>query len=187
MRLQPGDPAPPFTAVDFRGQACQFDDYKGQKLLLAFFRYASCPLCNLRINALIHDYPQLHAQGLRILAVFQSPPERIGDYVGRQAPPFSLVADPDQRLYRLYGVSSSWAGFAMGGLRLGTLIAAGTKGFLPGPMDGDKHRIPADFLIAPDQTIQGAHYGRDIGDHLPLADVHRWLEQYDPADTEPLT
>ena len=176
MRLKTGDPAPPLTAADFRGQVCHLADYRGHKLLLAFFRYASCPLCNLRISALIQAYPQLHSQGLAIVAVFQSPPERVGQWVGRQAPPFTMVADPDQHLYQRYGVTSSWIGFAKAGLRLGTMISAGRKGFLPGPMDGDMHRLPADFLITPEQMIHCAYYGRDPGDHLPLAVIRKWLD-----------
>jgi peroxiredoxin len=180
MRLQPGDPAPAFTVLDFNGQTRQLSDYRGQKRLLAFFRYASCPLCNLRVNALIEEYPKLQARGLQILAVFQSPPERMDVSVGRQALPFALVADPAQHLYWRYGVGVSWVGLAMGGRRLGALISAGTKGFLPGPMDGAKHRIPADFLIGPNHTVELAYYGSDVGDHLPLKTIHRWLAKLGP-------
>jgi len=35
--------------------------------------------------------------------------------------------------------------------------------------------IPADFLIGPDLVIEKAYYGKDIGDHIPVADVEAWL------------
>jgi len=181
MRLKPGDKAPPFEAVTMDDQSIDLAGFHDQKLLLAFFRYASCPLCNLRISELIRHQPELQLRGLHILAIFQSPSERLQKYAGRQRPPFPMIADPDHHLYRLYGVESSWGGFLKGSLRLGSLATATARGFLPGPMDGDKARIPADFLIGPGLIIQTAYYGTDIGDHLPLRAIHRWLAQASPG------
>lgn len=180
MRLKTGNTAPSFETNDMDGRPIQLADFRGQKLLLAFFRYASCPLCNLRISELIRYQPELQMQGLQILAIFQSPLERLQQYAGRQRPPFAMIADPDCRLYRLYGVESSWGGFLKGSLRVGALATAAARGFLPGPMDGDKARIPADFLIGPDLIIHTAYYGNDIGDHLPLPNIHQWLAQTSP-------
>jgi hypothetical protein len=36
-------------------------------------------------------------------------------------------------------------------------------------------KMPADFLIAPDGRILKTHYGRNIGDHLPVAEVEAAL------------
>jgi len=182
MRLNTGDTAPPFETTAMGGEPIQLASFRGQKLLLAFFRYASCPLCNLRISELIRHQPELQQQGLHILAIFQSPPERLQQYAGRQRPPFPMIADPDHHLYRLYGVESSWGGFLKGSLRVGSLATATARGFLPGPMDGDKALIPADFLIDPDLIIQTAYYGTDIGDHLPLPAIHQWLAQTSPGE-----
>lgn len=181
MRLRTGNPAPPIKTIDMDGRSIQLADFCGQKLLLAFFRYASCPLCNLRISQLIRHQPELQTHGLHILAIFQSPLERLQQYAGRQRAPFPVIADPDGRLYRLYGVESSWVGFLRGSLRVGALATAAARGFLPGPMDGDKARIPADFLIGPDLVIQTAYYGTDIGDHLPLPNIRQWLDQDSPV------
>lgn len=35
--------------------------------------------------------------------------------------------------------------------------------------------LPADFLIGPDLVIQTAYYGKDIGDHLPLEEIYRFV------------
>lgn len=177
MHLKSGDTAPLFDAVTMDGRPIRLSDFRGRKLLLAFFRYASCPLCNLRLSELIRFQPELQAQGLQILSVFQSPLERLQHYAGRQRPPFPVIADPDHILYRRYGVASSWGGFLKGSLRIGSLARAAARGFLPGPMDGNKALIPADFLIAPGLVIHTAYYGRDIGDHLPLLAIYQWLAQ----------
>ncbi len=176
MKLLEGQPAKDFATEDILGNPIALRDYRGNRLMLSFFRYASCPLCNLRIHHLIEQYPALNAKGLRIIAVFQSPPESIRHYAGRQDPPFSIIADPERILFRQYGVESSWVGFIKGSLRLPSLAAAAARGFLPGKMEGQKAMIPADFLIGPDLKVQIAYYGGDIGDHLPIQRIYAWLD-----------
>ncbi|MCG8017386.1 MAG: AhpC/TSA family protein [Candidatus Thiodiazotropha sp. 'RUGA'] len=169
-QLKPSGRAPAFETRDWQGTPIEpFGSHPGMTLL-SFFRYASCPLCNLRIRELITKHQQFLDNGIRILAVFQSPLERIAHYVGHQSPPFPLIPDPDLKLYRLYGVESSWRGFA----RAWTLgvpqvyRAVVTNGFLPGSMENEIHRLPADFLIDRNGRLIEVYYGRDIGDHIPL-------------------
>ena len=186
MRLESGNTAPVFETRDLENRPVRLADFRGQNLLLAFFRYASCPLCNLRISELIRHHADLQQRGLHVVAFFQSPPERLRQYVGRQSPPFPLVPDPDHGIYRHFGVESSWSGFLKCALRIGALTTATARGFLPGPMDGHKNLVPADFLIGSDLTIQIAYYGKDVGDHLPLADIRQWLDQAATAKEAPV-
>ncbi len=37
--------------------------------------------------------------------------------------------------------------------------------------------MPADFLVGPDGRLLRVHYGKDIGDHLPLGDVEKALTE----------
>ncbi|MCG7908722.1 MAG: peroxiredoxin-like family protein [Candidatus Thiodiazotropha taylori] len=162
--------APAFVTRDWQGNPIEpFGSHPGMTLL-SFYRYASCPLCNLRIRELITKHQQFLNKGIRILAVFQSPLERIAHYVGSQSPPFPLIPDPDLNLYRLYGVESSWRGFArawtLGIPKVYRAVVA--NGFLPGSMENEIHRLPADFLIDQSGQLIDVYYGRDIGDHIPL-------------------
>lgn len=175
MRLTEGEKAREFQVKDLSGNEVSLRDYQGKRLMLSFYRYASCPLCNLRVHELAENHDSLKERGLNMLAFFQSPEESIRRYVGRQDPPFRIVADPDRKVYRMYGVEPSWAGFLKGSLRVSSMIAAAGKGFLPGKMEGDKAMIPADFLIGPDLTVERAYYGADIGDHMPMQDIVAWL------------
>ena len=176
MRIQPGQPAKNFSSEDLLGNTVALSDYKGKRLMLSFYRYAACPLCNLRVHHLIQQYPLFVEKGLHLVAVFQSPRESIFKYAGKQNAPFPVIADPDRTLYRLYGIESSWPGFIKGSLRLSSVVSALMKGFLPGKMEGIKSMVPADFLIGPDLTVQVAYYGKDIGDHLPVERIHEWLD-----------
>lgn len=175
MRISAGQPAPDFENEDIFGKPVRLRDYAGSYLLLSFYRYASCPFCNLRLRELIERSESLSARGLHLVAVFQSPPESIARYVGRQDAPFPIIADPHHELYRRYGVDRSWLGFFKGSLNLPRLMAAMAAGFLPGKMEGDKALIPADFLIGPDGKVVIAYYGKDIADHLPLEKLDKLM------------
>lgn len=167
MKLQAGQMAPDLEAMDLSGHPVSLRALRGRAVLLSFYRYASCPLCNLRVRDLREAAPQLQALGLVAVGVFQSDAATLGRHVGRQRPPFSLLADPGMALYRRYGVERS--GLAM--LHPATLagaLRAMAAGFLPGRIDGPVDRMPADFLIDAQGRIAVAHYGRHAGDHLPI-------------------
>ncbi|MFZ5697124.1 MAG: redoxin domain-containing protein [Pseudomonadota bacterium] len=69
----------------------------GQKVWLAFFRYAGCPLCNLRVHQMIQRHDAWERQGLKIVASFQAPVEEVAANVGEQNAPFPIVCDRTRR------------------------------------------------------------------------------------------
>jgi peroxiredoxin len=164
-----GDRAPVFSATTWLGEEIELENYRGRRLWLAFFRFASCPLANLRIHEIskCHD---LSADGLQIVAVFPSPRERIAAHVGKQHPPFPLVSDPREELYMLYGLRASVAGLIGRDVGLRTVQAA-ALGFLPGPTDGTITRLPGDFLIDEEGVVRHVHNGEDVADHIPFERV----------------
>ena len=173
-RLLAEDRAPEFAARDFLGSPVELRSLQGRKVMLSFYRYASCPLCNLRMRDLIHGYENWAAQGLRMIAVFQSPASSIERYVGRQDAPFPIIADPAMELYRLYQVEQRWTAMVTPSVFLNAARAM-KVGILPGSVEGPANRVPADFLIREDGVIEVAYYGTDVGDHLPLEQLERWL------------
>jgi thioredoxin-dependent peroxiredoxin len=174
MRLKAGQDAPDFHTETWQGEAIRLADWEGQKLWLAFFRYASCPLCNMRVHRMRQRFEELSQAGLRIISVFQSPVERIRNHVGAQQPPFELVADPELDLYELYGVETSLTGF-LDPRNLKPLREGIAMGYSLGKMDGPKTRVPADFLIDTDQTIHTAFYGDLVSDHIDFARVEDFV------------
>src|SRR5687768_10121964 len=105
MKLFQNQSAPDFVAETLEGKKVRLSDFKGQKILLSLLRNGACALCNLRIHELIKNQDRL--EGLKVLAVFESPKEDMLPYVGRQNPPFPLIADPKAEIYNLYGAESS--------------------------------------------------------------------------------
>ena len=174
-RLEPGQNVPSFRGKTADGVAVSLEAFKGRKVWLAFFRYASCPLCNLRVAQMIGRYDELTAEGLEIVAVVQSPPARMGEFMGTQTPPFPIVCDPSEQLYERFGVESSLRGYAHP-KNLAVMARAAKQGFVASPkMDGTKTRLPADFLIDADGLIVDAFYASVISEHIPFDRVERFV------------
>ena len=180
MRLDPDQPAVDFVSEDFRGDPVRLKDYRGKRTLLTFFRYAACPFCNLRVHDLITHFSELDAQGLSIIAVFESSRKNISEYVGKQDAPFPLVPDPGKKLYTSYGLEKSvWGLLKPMSQPSKAYRAMVTEGFRPKlhKIDGAIHRMPADFLLDGTLMIRNAYYGTDIGDHIPVPVIRDFLKR----------
>jgi peroxiredoxin len=183
MRLRVGQPAPSFVARDLEGREIDLRRYHGSHVLLAFNRAAVCPLCNIRLALLNERYAGYRARGLEVLALFESSPELAGAYLPRLGAPYPLIPDRTGEVYARYGLGTSWIGLARGAMRRSVYREArrrdlGIWRMLPGffALDGEKARMPADFVLGPDQAIRIAYYGRDAGDFLPFSALDAYLD-----------
>lgn len=178
-RLGPGDVAPPFTVTAISGHVvtagapAPVGDAAPGRTLLVFLRYASCPMCNLRVRELHLAADELEARRVRVVAVMHSPARRIVRHNGNTFAG-EIIADPARTLYRLYRAEKSWLGMLWSMLVPSfyvRFVEAMLRGFWGGWIDGTFASMPAEFLITPEGRIEIAHYGRHIGDHLPLASI----------------
>jgi len=178
-RLAVGSAAPAFQTVDVFDNPVRLSDYVGRPLLLSFYRNGACALCNVRVHQLIQKYPTYHAQGLEMLAIFESPRESILQYVGKQDAPFQIVADPTAALYDLYGVETSEAKLkaSLQNPATQTVIAeAAAVGFALTPEEGSNfNRMPADFLIDGQGIIRDVVYAEYVGQHLGFEAIEAYL------------
>jgi thioredoxin-dependent peroxiredoxin len=173
-QLAIGNSVPDFQASTWTGESVRLSDWRGQKLWLAFFRYASCPLCNLRVHQMRERFSDWSAAGLALVAVFQSSSEQVERYVGRQSPAFEIVCDPEEVLYGLYGLQRSLAGYVNPRVAP-KLFTAAKLGYLPGAPDGTKTRLPGDFLIDSSGVLADVFMGGDISEHIPFDRVGAFL------------
>jgi peroxiredoxin len=173
--------APSFETLDIFGNPISLESYRGKKLLLGFYRNSACAMCNLRIRHLIQRYPDWKANGLEVLAVFESPLENMLRYVGKQDAPFPIIADPAGKLYSLYDVevSEEKVQRTMSREDMQQMIdEAANAGFPLTKEEGSNfYRIPAEFLIGPDLQIVQAHYGEYIYDHLPFEQIEQFARK----------
>lgn len=181
MKLTAGTQAPQFETEDIFGAPIVLKNYAGKGVLLSFFRNGACALCNLQVHRLIEKYPEFHARGLEIIAVFESPRESVLQYVAKQDAPFPIIADPEASLYDLYGLESSEEKAMApveGEWREELIKEASAMGYPLQREEGSNFfRLPADFLVGPDQRLVTAFYTDVIGQHITFDEIDAFLKE----------
>ena len=176
MRLKTGQSAPNFNLTDISAIKFKTEKLKGKRYLLTFYRFASCPFCNLRLHNMISEYKK-YDDSFEVIAVFDSSLENLQKYATRHQSPFPVLADEDNAIHRLYKVEHSILGVIKGVvLRFPSLMLSMVKGYIPWCIKGDITAMPADFLIDENGIIQAAYYGDDEGDHIPLHLVKQFAQ-----------
>ena len=157
----------------------------GRRYLLSFFRFASCPVCNMRLHQLGRNFGEF-GPDFTIVAVFDSPLDNLRSHATRHSAPFPILADEHNTYYREFAIEHSLRGVLIGMLtRLPTLLRGMfIHGYLPHVVKGRLTTMPADFLVDENGVIRVAHYGRDEGDHLPL-DTIREFARADRGANDP--
>ncbi len=181
MRRTPSEKASRIKLPAIDGSTFDTDSLEGKPFMLSFFRFASCPFCNVRVHELVKRFAEF-GDGFTIVAVFDSPLDNLVRHAEGHKAPFPVLADESNRYYKEYGIEHSLTGVFKGMLlRMPTLIRAMFKGYVPTAIKGSMTTMPADFLIDTDGIIQVAYYGSDEGDHLPFEQVKSFsLKQETP-------
>ena len=137
---------------------------------LQFRRFAGCPICNLHLRSVVARHDDILAAGVREVAVFHSSTAELA--VHHQAVPFALVADPDKRLYREFGVESSATALLDPRTWLPAIHGIVRKR-RPWRLDlhGGPLGLPADFLIAPDGRVLARKYGTHAYDQWTVDEL----------------
>lgn len=169
--MKKGEKVLPIDLADINGRPVSLRDFMGQKIYLTFLRTAACPFCNLRVHELIKKQEYWKRNGLYTIAVFASSADEINRYAGRQRPPFTILADPEETLYRAYGIGKSRMGMLKAMLRMRTIFDIMRKGFFTLKAWSDEPLLTADFLIDESGIIQVGYYGKDFGDHLSFEEI----------------
>lgn len=162
--------APTFRALTFDGKMVDLVALRGKKVWLTFYRYSTCPLCNLHIAEVARRYPALRDAGVEVLAVFDS---RVPDFYNPgkvENPPFSMISDSNGDLYRLYETRKSLFGVLRPSVLI-RLIKAVFSGFPQGAVLGEFSQLPSSFLIDPNGMIREVRHGRTAVDFPPWSQL----------------
>ena len=175
MKVDVGDKAIPISLPAIDGQPFTSDSLQGKRYLLSFFRFATCPFCNMRVHELVTRYDEL-GDGLTIVAIFDSPLDNLQTHASEHHAPFPILADEKNTYYQQYGVQRSLLGTLKGGiLRLPySLYGMFVKGYFPWPIKGAMTTMPLDMLVDEQGVIQVAYYGTDEGDHLAFDQIKQF-------------
>lgn len=177
-KLFVGDKAPRVLLPSIDGSIFDTTSLVECRYMLSFYRFASCPFCNLRVHELVKRIDEL-GERFTLVAVFDSPVDNLQRHAADHKAPFPILADETGEYYKRYGIEHSALGTLKGMiLRAPTLVKAMAKGYLPTSIKGSLTTMPADFLIDERGIVRVARYGKDEGDHLFFDEVRTfalWL------------
>jgi len=171
MRLTLGSPAPDFSAESIGGRGVSLEQLRGRPLLLKFYRFATCPVCNVHMHRFIMEHRMVSEAGLTTVVLYHSPADKLAE-AQDHATPFDLIPDPEKRIFRAYGVERGLRGLVSPTV-MREYFKALMAGFPPGLLtsDGGITGNPADFIIDASGRVVFAHYGKQYADSLEAADV----------------
>lgn len=168
MKRQQGETASRIKLPAIDGSYFDTDTLNGRPYMLSFFRFATCPFCNMRVHELVKRFDEF-GDNFTIVAIFDSPLENLVRHAEGHKAPFPILADANNKYYKEYAIERSLIGTLKGMvLRMPVLIKGMLMGHIPLPIKGNLTTMPADFLIDNDGIIQTTYYGTDDGDHLPI-------------------
>ncbi len=84
---------PSFSHEDLDGSIVTSDSLIGKKMVITFFRFATCPFCNIRLHQLAQMANEW-GDSIQVVAFFESPLETLKKYQDDHHFSFPLLADP---------------------------------------------------------------------------------------------
>lgn len=135
------------------------------KTALVFLRYYGCTLCQYDIHQFAKGYDELKAAGGQMLVVLQSDPKKLSEQLKPGDLPFDILCDPEQTLYKRFGIAPAPSKSKMADLKtVGKIAKATAAGFKHGDFEGDELQLPAVFVVDSDLKLTHVHYGASVGD-----------------------
>jgi peroxiredoxin Q/BCP len=103
-RLQVGDKAPSFSALNEHGEIISLADFLGKKVILYFYPKDMTPGCTAQSCNLGENYTLLQEKGFEIIGVSPDPAKRHLKFIEKYNLPFTLIADEDKMVLEAYNV-----------------------------------------------------------------------------------
>ncbi len=170
MKLKKGDTVPHIELPDINGNAFQLSELQGKRLLLTFYRFASCPFCNLRLHQIANRYGELGE--MVHVAIFSGSVHQLNQHTSKHKDLFPILADEQEHYYRQITVERSWKGMLKGVFgRMPHLLKSMSMGHIPREFGHRMLLMPVDILVDEHGRIADIKYGTDEGDHIAMNDV----------------
>jgi len=130
MKLEPGDHAPSFTAIDQAGTERGSSEFAGSQLIVYFYPKAFTPGCTTESCDFAERHETFAEHGYTILGVSPDAPDKLADFKEKHDLPFDLLSDPDHAIagaFGAYGLKKNYGREYMGIIRSTFLIDADGK------------------------------------------------------------
>ncbi len=171
-RLQAGELVADFTLPSISGSMFNMSETRGKKVILTYFRFSSCPFCNLRISQLISRWDEF-SNDIIMVGIFDAKIDDLKKRMKHHNAPFSILADENYELFTKHSVQKSFVRFMLGTFSAPfTLLRATMKGYFPKTLSISKlSTIPVDILIDENGKVVKAHYCKNTSDHLSIDEM----------------
>jgi peroxiredoxin Q/BCP len=102
--LQVGDKAPEFRAPDQDGETVSSKDLRGRKVVLYFYPKDDTPGCTKEACSFRDGFSKFRKRKIEVLGVSVDDEKSHRKFAEKFDLPFRLLADPDKRIVKDYGV-----------------------------------------------------------------------------------
>ena len=107
--LQPGDPAPDFTAIAVgdslrEGQSISLSSLRGKKVVLYFYPKDDTPGCTTQACAVRDRHTEILAKDALIFGISIDSPKSHAKFLAKHSLPFPLISDESRAIVESYGV-----------------------------------------------------------------------------------
>ena len=148
------------------GKIFNLKETNGKKILLTFYRIASCSLCNLRISQISKRWSEL-GPNFQHVSIWHAPQDFLKKNMDKHNIPFIALADENYKYFSKYSIERSIRKTLLAFIyRLPSFILAIMKGFIPFQFKGYMDIVITDVLIDEKGKVVEVQYGRDIGHHF---------------------
>ena len=173
MKIKKGDVINELSLPAIDGSVFDLNFVQGQKLMISFYRYSSCPFCHLRINETINNKDNF-GDNFQTVAIFNCNIESLQKASSKQDSSIFILADENRLYFDKYSVDKSTFGVLLGSIFgfFRFMKAIFIKGFNPlTSMSGAFTGLPVDLLIDESGVVIDVKYGKTTIDHIPMSDV----------------
>jgi thioredoxin-dependent peroxiredoxin len=168
-KLAIGDKAPDFRFQTPWDAESNFYAAAGDKpVVLIFLRYYGCPVCRMQMEKIKQEIDLIRQKGARVFVALQSAPETLASVIDKEFWPFTIICDPQGKIFQLYGVEPGGIFRYLHPAGLIAAIKAARRGFRHGKFEGKETQLPAAFSLNADKIVKYAHYGENISDMQPV-------------------
>jgi thioredoxin-dependent peroxiredoxin len=100
--IKTGEPAPPFSLTDGKGERVALKDLAGKNVVLYFYPKDDTPGCTKEACRFRDSWDDLKALGAVVLGVSPDSAESHARFAEKYRLPFRLLSDPDKQVMQAY-------------------------------------------------------------------------------------
>lgn len=179
--------APDIELLDHSGQPTALSSlWATRPFVLIFIRHLGCPLCRAHVVEIRDEFQQFEAADCEMAVVAMGDVASVAAFRAELKLPFRMLADLEQRAYRLFEVPRGSVN-SVAGPRVWLQGLKAILSFGAGKITGDTLQLPGSFVIDRHGIIRLAHHASNSADWIPNAELLKAVREAHRADSSDAT